>query len=135
MPKRDPERDDRLWARRMGGAYIPKRQRDTRIHMVDHPLWCARQLRDADLCDAVRKAFNNKKRRMPKDKIFLLNLTKPLIDMSTSFVIMKHEDFADLCVGTPAGERDLERERSISGAPMPWALITLEDDEDCQNDT
>ena len=112
----------------MGGVYIPRKQRQSRVHTFDHPLWMARQAKDKELFDAVQKEFNSKKKHMPDNgKAFFINLTKRTLDMNHSFIVMRYRDFADLCIGTPAGERNLERESEILTSPLGWALLGHED--------
>ena len=127
MPSNDPEYTNRTWARHWGGEYIPPTRRDTKYHMIDHPLWAVRRIEDAELYNRMQYIYKNTSRCFPNDKMFIMNLHKQRVDINSDFVIMKFCDFADLAIGR-AGEVERESEKEAEW-PMAWTMVACVNEE------
>jgi len=126
MPSNDPEYTNRTWARQWGGDFIPPSRRDTKYHMIEHPLWAVRRIEDAELYDRIQYLYKNTGRHFPTDKMYIMNLHKQRVDIASDFVIMKFCDFKDLAIGDRAGEVERESEAEW---PMAWTMLACVNEE------
>ena len=111
--KRDPWWTDRKLARLMGGEFVPPTQRiDTDFI---HPLWFYHVHRNTELYVWLSNYFakmNDRKNDL--DRIPIVIVTREdLVHQRKSYVVLRMNDFRDLCVGTPrAGEHERENDRN-----------------------
>lgn len=122
MAKNDPQLHNRVWARHFG-EFIPPTQREFPSSMVEHPLWAVKREFNKELYDELQRIHKIRKRYMPRDRMILINITKPGCATTATFVVQKYTDFADLNIGHLAGESENIERESDPEPPLSWAMM------------